>query len=64
MAKTEPRPSSRRRARPCSSCTRRPASSGMRPRIGAHEQAAAIDLLGRIEVEIARLERAMDPPKV
>jgi hypothetical protein len=30
----------------------------------SHEQAAAIDLLGRIEVEIARLERAMDPPKV
>ncbi len=28
------------------------------------EQAAAIDLLGRIEVEIARLERAMDPPQV
>jgi hypothetical protein len=28
------------------------------------QQAAAIDLLGRIEVEIARLERAMDPPRV
>lgn len=27
-------------------------------------QAAAIDLLGRIEVEIARIERAMDPPRV
>jgi hypothetical protein len=31
---------------------------------GSEEQAAAIDLLGRIEVEIARLERAMDPPLV
>jgi hypothetical protein len=30
----------------------------------SEEQAAAIDLLGRIEVEIARLERAMDPPQV
>ena len=29
---------------------------------GSHEQVAAIDLLGRIEVEIARIERAMDPP--
>jgi hypothetical protein len=26
------------------------------------EHVAAIDLLGRIEVEIARIERAMDPP--
>ncbi len=31
---------------------------------GSHEHAAAIDLIGRIEVEIARLERAMDPPLV
>jgi hypothetical protein len=31
---------------------------------GSEEQAAAIDLLGRIEVEIARIERAMDPPLV
>lgn len=31
---------------------------------GSHEHAAAIDLIGRIEIEIARLERAMDPPKV
>ena len=29
---------------------------------GSPEQVAAIDLLGRIEVEVARLERAMDPP--
>jgi hypothetical protein len=28
------------------------------------EHVAAIDLLGRIEVEVARLERAMDPPLV
>ena len=31
---------------------------------GSEEQAAAIELLGRIEVEIARIERAMDPPLV
>ena len=31
---------------------------------GSKEHAAAIDLIGRIEVEIARLERAMDPPLV
>jgi hypothetical protein len=29
---------------------------------GSADHVAAIDLLGRIEVEIARLERAMDPP--
>jgi hypothetical protein len=29
---------------------------------GSKEHVAAIDLIGRIEVEIARLERAMDPP--
>ena len=31
---------------------------------GSPEHVAAIDLLGRIEVEIARIERAMDPPRV
>ncbi len=31
---------------------------------GSEEHVAAIDLLGRIEVEIARIERAMDPPLV
>jgi len=30
---------------------------------GSEEHVAAIDLIGRIEVEIARLERAMDPPR-
>ena len=34
------------------------------PPHGSPEHAAAIDLLGRIEVEVARLERAMDPPLV
>jgi hypothetical protein len=29
---------------------------------GSEEHVGAIDLLGRIEVEIARIERAMDPP--
>jgi hypothetical protein len=30
----------------------------------SREHVAAIDLLGRIEVEVARIERAMDPPLV
>jgi hypothetical protein len=30
---------------------------------GSREHVEAIDLLGRIEVEIARIERAMDPPR-
>jgi hypothetical protein len=29
---------------------------------GSKEHVEAIDLLGRIEVEVARIERAMDPP--
>jgi hypothetical protein len=29
---------------------------------GSPEHVEAIDLIGRIEVEIARIERAMDPP--
>jgi hypothetical protein len=29
---------------------------------GSAEHVAAVDLIGRIEVEIARIERAMDPP--
>ena len=29
---------------------------------GSEEHVEAIDLLGRIEVEVARIERAMDPP--
>ncbi len=31
---------------------------------GSPEHRAAIDLLGRIEVEVARIEREMDPPRV
>jgi hypothetical protein len=31
---------------------------------GSPDHVAAIDLLGRIEIEIARIERAMDPPLV
>ena len=31
---------------------------------GSKEHVAAIDRLGRIEVEVARLERAVDPPLV
>ena len=31
---------------------------------GSEEHREAIDLLGRIEIEIARIERAMDPPLV
>jgi len=29
---------------------------------GSEEHVAAVELIGRIEVEIARIERAMDPP--
>ena len=29
---------------------------------GSEDHVAAIDLLGQIEVEVARIERAMDPP--
>jgi len=31
---------------------------------GSPEHVAAIDLLSKIEVEVARIERAMDPPLV
>jgi hypothetical protein len=31
---------------------------------GSPDHVAAIDLLSRIEVEVARIERAMDPPRV
>ena len=31
---------------------------------GSPEHIGAIDLLSRIEVEVARIERAMDPPLV
>jgi hypothetical protein len=31
---------------------------------GSDEHKAAIDLIGRIEIEIARIERATDPPLV
>jgi hypothetical protein len=32
--------------------------------LGSHEWEVASQEVGRIEVEIARLERAMDPPRV
>ena len=53
--------------RPATSCSRsiaRPAGGATRPRTAALKHVAAIDLLGRIEVEVARIERAMDPPLV
>jgi hypothetical protein len=31
---------------------------------GSDEHKAAIELIGRIEVEVARIEREMDPPRV
>jgi hypothetical protein len=31
---------------------------------GSEEHKAAIDLLGQIEIEVARIEREMDPPRV
>jgi hypothetical protein len=35
-----------------------------RAALGSHEWEAATAEVGRIEVEIARVERAMDPPRV
>lgn len=32
--------------------------------LGSHEWEAASQEVGRIEIEIARMERAMDPPRV
>jgi hypothetical protein len=32
--------------------------------LGSDEHRAAVELIGRIEVEVARIERAMDPPLV
>jgi hypothetical protein len=32
--------------------------------LGSHERAAAMAEIGRVEVEVARIERAMDPPLV
>lgn len=32
--------------------------------LGSEEHRTAVELIGRIEVEIARIERAMDPPLV
>ena len=54
----------RRRAPSCSRSTARPAGGATPRRTAARSTSAAIDLLGRIEVEIARIERAMDPPLV
>ena len=59
--------SDRRCRRPATSCWRsiaRRAGGGTRRAHGSPEHVAAIDLLGRIEVEVARIERAMDPPLV
>ena len=44
--------------------TRGAQAAQRRRRTAATSDAAAIDLIGRIEVEIARIERAMDPPLV
>ena len=61
MAKTE-LPKTREALLELHAETRR-APQCRRPQVST-STAAAIDLLGRIEVEIARLERAMDPPLV
>ena len=61
--------------RPASAPARRPArrSSSSTPRragrrnaaaLGGHEWEQASAEVGRIEIEIARIERAMDPPRV
>jgi len=51
--------SSTRRPRPPGGKTRKRRNQAAH---GSEEHVAAIDLLGRIEVEVARIERAMDPP--
>ena len=60
---TADRRRSRRPATSCSRSTARRAGGGTRAPHGSEEHVAAIDLIGRIEVEVARIERAMDPPQ-
>ena len=54
----------RRPARSSWRSTARPAHDGTPLRWGSEEHVEAVDLIGRIEIEIARIERAMDPPLV
>ena len=62
---TGPQPTRcRRRATSCSRSIARRARRRNAAAHGSQEHVAAIDLLGRIEVEVARIERAMDPPLV
>ena len=57
-------PSRRCLARRSWPSTPRRAGGATPPRSGGHEWEAASHEVGRIEVEIARTERAMDPPRV
>jgi hypothetical protein len=58
---TAPLPGSRAELLALHAVTRRRRNAAT---LNSSEHRAAIDLIGRIEVEIARLERAMDPPLV
>ena len=58
-APTDPLPQTREELLALHSATRRRRNAAAH---GSPEHVAAIDLLGRIEVEVARIERAMDPP--
>jgi hypothetical protein len=58
-AETPPLPQSRDELLTLHAQTRRRRNAAAH---GSPEHVAAVDLIGRIEVEIARIERAMDPP--
>jgi hypothetical protein len=58
---TTPLPGSRAELMALHAETRRRRNAAV---LGSPDHYAAVDLIGRIEVEIARLERAMDPPLV
>jgi len=58
---TEPLPQTRAELEALHTVTRKRRNAAKH---GSEEHKAAIDLIGRIEIEIARIERAMDPPLV
>ena len=58
---TEPLPQTRAELEALHTVTRKRRNAAKH---GSEEHKAAIELIGRIEIEIARIERAMDPPLV
>ena len=58
---TEPLPQTRAELEALHAVTRKRRNAAAH---GSEEHKAAIDLIARIEIEIARIERAMDPPLV